>query len=30
MGSRKVQMVDCLSFFFVPMTLEEEVIQPTI
>ena len=25
MGSRKVQMVDCLSLFFVPMTLEEEV-----
>ena len=25
MGSRKVQMVDCFSFLFVPMTLEEEV-----
>ena len=25
MGSRKVQMVGCISCFFVPMTLEEEV-----
>ena len=25
MGSVKVQMVDCTSFFFVPMTLGEEV-----
>ena len=25
MGSGKVQMVDCHSYFFVSMTLEEEV-----
>ena len=26
MGGGKVQMVDCNSFFFVPMTLGEEVL----
>ena len=26
MGNGKVQKVDCTIFFFVPMTLEEEVL----